>query len=212
MKKKGIIYARVSAIQQSYESQVAELRKRAKHLNLEIVDEIAEKITGKEVMDKRAGIIQLRKLIKEHKITTVVFSDVSRIGRNLFESRKLVNELTNAGINCHIRDINIDTLDPDGNVSAFKDLIMNLLMSIYEYQRADIVAKVRVGKAHSKIKQGRKVGSVKSNKQLLKDHENIVQHLKSGLKIRNIAELCNCSKSTVMKVKQVMGLVLPKAA
>lgn len=210
MEKQAIIYVRVSTSQQSTLSQTEELCGRAEYLGLDVIAIIEEKISGKTKMSERAGITKLRTLIKKHRVTTVLFSDVSRIGRNLYESRILINELTEAGINCHIRDINLNTLDPDGRPSPFNDLIMNLLMSIYEYQRADIVAKVKVGKKNSKIKQGRKVGSVKSNTNLLKEHKHIVAHLKAAqidtkLSIRKIAELCTCSTTTVQKVKRAMA-------
>lgn len=210
MKKQAIIYVRVSTVQQNTQSQLDELRKRADYLGLNIISEIEEKISGKTKMSERSGITKLRTLIKKHKVTTILFSDVSRIGRNLYESRMLINELTEAGINCHIRDINLNTLDPDGKPSPFNDLIMNLLMSIYEYQRADIVAKVRVGKANSKVKQGRKEGSVKSITDLLKQHKHVVAHLEAakvnkGLTIRGIADLCKCSTTTVQKVKKAMA-------
>lgn len=202
--KKAIIYVRVSTVQQNTESQLQALRERADFLGLDVVAEIEEKISGRTKMHKREGIQRLRALSGKHKIGAVLFSDVSRIGRNLLESRALINELTENGINCHIRDINLNTLDPDGRPSPFNDLIMNLLMSIYEYQRADIVAKVKVGKANSKVKQGRKSGSFKTNGQLLKDHKNVVAHIRSGIPIRETARLCGCSTATVQKVKKAL--------
>lgn len=205
MEKQAIIYVRVSTVQQNTQSQLLELQKRADYLGLNVIGEIEEKISGKAKMSERSGITKLRTLIKKHRVTTVLFSDVSRIGRNLYESRMLINELTEAGINCHIRDINLNTLDPDGKPSPFNELIMNLLMSIYEYQRADIVAKVKVGKANSTIKQGRKEGSVKSTANLLKDHKSVVAHLKSGVSIREIAKMCECSTTTVQKVKKALA-------
>lgn len=201
-----ILYVRVSTITQNNHSQLVVLRERAGKLNFNIVGEIEEKISGRTKMSEREGIVELKKTVKSNKIHTVFFSDVSRIGRNLAESRLLINELTEQGINCHIRDISLDTLNPDGHPSPFNDLIMNLLMSIYEYQRADIVAKVKIGKANSNKKQGRKLGSTKADSQLLKENREVVTLIKSGLSIRSAANLAGKSPTTVQKIKRILAV------
>ena len=50
----------------------------------------------------------------------------------------------------------------------------------------------------------RKVGSIQSNERLLARHPVIVQKLKKGLTIKEIASITGKSTATIMKVKKIL--------
>ena len=70
---------------------------------------------------------------------------------------------------------------------------------IKERQAEGIVLAKALGKF-----QGRKIGSTISDVQLLERHPNIVKKLKKELSVREVAEIVNCSTTTVMKVKKIL--------
>jgi len=60
-----------------------------------------------------------------------------------------------------------------------------------------------VAKAEGKFK-GRKAGSLQTKERLLERHPTIVQKLKKGMSVRDVAEITSASTTTVMKVRKAL--------
>jgi hypothetical protein len=95
---------------------------------------------------------------------------------------------------------------------ALLDIDFFRVLNIKGYESInDLISLTSVGlinnsKGQIEISLGRKHGSVQSDEKLLQRHSLIVQKLKKKLAIRDIAEIANCSTTTIIKVKKVMAI------
>ncbi len=96
--QQAVIFVRVSKKEQDYQRQVEDLRAVAQSQAVQVVAEIAEKISGVRRNQERAGIQQLLELSRQGAIQKVLVSEVSRLGRSTVEVLQIVEELTQLGI------------------------------------------------------------------------------------------------------------------
>lgn len=206
-KPKAIGYSRVSTLAQKNDSQVKIIRERAEFLNWKILEVIEEKISGKTRMENRPGMIRLWELIRKYHVKNIIVYDVSRIGRNLLEAVKFIERLKDKNINVHILDLNLNTLEND-RVNPATSLMINLMLSIADYQRSQIVEKVKIGLEEAKKNGtvlGRRKGYRKSEKIFLNENKEAIKMLKAGISIRETANLVKKSKNTIQKLKQLIN-------
>ena len=110
----AVIYARVSSTgdRQDTERQVADLTAYAGAAGLDIVAVYREKASGAK--DDREVLTDCLEALKAGKADTLLLSELSRLGRSVRKILDVTDDLTKAGVNIHILDLNIDTLLPDG--------------------------------------------------------------------------------------------------
>lgn len=207
MNKKAVIYARVSSAgdRQDTERQVEDLTRYAAAAGLEIVAVYREKASGaKEDREVLADcIVALRVGVAD----TLLLSELSRLGRNVKLILEVVDLLTEAGINVHILDLNIDTLLPDGKENPVARMLLTVLGLGAELERKNIVSRLNSGRQlaiERGVQLGRPVGSGMSDEELLQKYPTVVKRLNKGLSIRDTAAACNVSTFTVQKVKKVL--------
>ncbi|MCB2380425.1 recombinase family protein [Hymenobacter sp. BT635] len=92
---------RVSKKEQDYQRQVEDLRAVAQSQAVQVVAEIAEKISGAKRNQDREGIQQLLALSRRGTIQKVLVSEVSPLGRSTVEVLQIVEELTQLGISIY---------------------------------------------------------------------------------------------------------------
>ncbi|RYF39912.1 MAG: recombinase family protein, partial [Cytophagaceae bacterium] len=83
--QQAVIFVRVSKKEQDYQRQVEDLRAVAQSQAVQVVAEIAEKISGAKRNQEREGIQQLLELGRRGAIQKVLVSEVSRLGRSTVE-------------------------------------------------------------------------------------------------------------------------------
>ncbi len=83
--QQAVIFVRVSKKEQDYQRQVEDLRAVAQSQAVQVVAEIAEKISGARRNQEREGIQQLLELSRQGAIQKVLVSEVSRLGRSTVE-------------------------------------------------------------------------------------------------------------------------------
>lgn len=207
MRQQAVIYARVSSTgdRQNTDRQVADLTAYAGAAGLDVVRVFSEKGSG-AIEDRPI----LRECIEfcEANNTDLLVSEVSRLGRSVKIIVNTVDELTKAGVNIHIYDMQIQTM-PDGEENTFAKAMLTFMGLGAELERKSIVSRLNSGRELAKergVKMGRKVGYKLTDEAILAKYPEVVKKLRKSTPIRDVAKLCGVSASTVKKVKSILGL------
>ena len=207
MNSKAVIYARVSSAgdRQDTERQVEDLTRYAAAAGLEIVAVYREKASGAK--EDREVLAECLAFIHTGGADTLLLSELSRLGRNVKLILEVVDLLTEAGINIHILDLNIDTLLPDGKENPVARMLLTVLGLGAELERKNIISRLNSGRQlaiERGVQLGRPVGSGMSDEELLQKYPTVVKRLNKGLSVRDTAAACDVSTFTVQKVKKAM--------
>ena len=206
MQTKAVIYARVSSAgdRQSTDRQVADLRAFAEREGIEVVGEYEEHGSG--AREDRPELLRCVDFLKRGKCSTLLVSEISRLGRTVKGVVNTIDELTKVGVNVYVQDINLWTLLPDGSENPMAKIILTVLALGAELERKSIVGRLNSGRERAKakgVKMGRPHGSKMSDRNLLKKYPDVAKKLQKGLAMRDVAKLCGVSMATVQKVKKV---------
>lgn len=168
-------------------------------------------ISGRTSFTERLGGKKLLEDIQRGKISQVVVLRIDRLGRNttdILTTIKLIHQYQ-----VPIRSISegITTLDEHGKETPMTNLLLNLLSSLSEFQYHQTREKTLDGILRGKLDgkyTGRKTGSVESvdkfkNKPKVK---KIRELLGSGLGVRKISRIVECSPNYIYKVKEKLEL------
>ena len=109
---------------------------------------------------------------------TLLLSELSRLGRSVRKILDVTDDLTKAGINIHILDLNIDTMLPDGTENPVAKMLLTVLGLGAEIERRNIVSRLNSGRQLAiarGIRMGRPFGSGMSDEELLKKYPDVVR-------------------------------------
>jgi len=138
---------------------------------------------------------------------TIVIDSIDRLGRSLIDILKTIEVFTASKINLKSLKEGFETLS-DGKINPVAQIVIGVMGSIAEFERSRIRERQSEGivlaKAQGKYR-GRKIGSQQSKERLLERHAIVVQKLKRGLPIRDIAEVTGKCTATIMKVKKALA-------
>lgn len=127
--KRVAIYARVSTSdgKQDYSRQVDELKIILESHGFLNFDVYAEEISGHKKTDERLELQKLLNKIEDNPqyYARIYTSEISRIGRQPTETRKIIDRLTELGVPIYIQSLNDLTLK-DGN----RNMIMNIILQV----------------------------------------------------------------------------------
>ena len=205
MSKTAVIYARVSSSgdRQSTDRQVADLRAFATREGFEVLEVYAENCSG--AREDRPELLRCVEYLKRGECSTLLVSEISRLGRSVKGVVNTIDELTRAKVNIYLQDINLYTLLPDGSENPLAKVILTVLALGAEIERQSIVRRLISGRERAKekgVKMGRPKGSMMSNQELLNKYPEVVKKLRKGRSIREIAKICDVSASTVQRIKK----------
>jgi DNA invertase Pin-like site-specific DNA recombinase len=203
---KAVILARVSKSTQDFERQVTELRNVATSRAYEVVEEIVSKHTGDTKNENRPDIQRLIALANLGAMQTLLVSEVSRLGRKTFEILKVLEILTEKGINIYVHNFKIDTLLPDGKRNPVGQLLFMFLSERARAEQEDRTERIKSG-----IEQARRNGKhlgrpqgKEEDKDFLKRHKKVVASLQLGNSIRATMKVAGVAMATVQKVKKLL--------
>ena len=146
----------------------------------------------------------------KNNIDHILVTELSRISRSVIGFLQFKHACDNAKINIIIDDKNLNTLCSDKSIDLNTELVLTIGASFAKMELAQTKSRLASGRAKF-IKEngyfalGRKKGSVKSDPDLLKEHSDIVKHLKQGQSVRNTMKLTSKSSGTVQKVKALLN-------
>ena len=207
MNRTAVIYARVSSAsdRQSTDRQVADLRAFAEREGIDVVGEYEEHGSG--AREDRPMLLRCVEYLKRGECSTLLVSEISRLGRTVKGVVNTIDELTKAGVNIYVQDINLWTLLPDGTENPMAKVILTVLALGAELERKSIVSRLNSGRERAKekgVKMGRPEGSRMSDKDLLAKYPEVAKKLRKGLSIREVSKICGRSVSTVQRVKKIL--------
>ena len=166
-------------------------------------------ISGKIPFNRREGGSKLIELVKEGKVTKIVFEDLSRCGRTLKDSINTLDYFFENGVIIKVRNIGIESHTPNGEKNPMWNIVTSILSSVYEMERERILEITEMGRKQYVLnggKLGRKVGSEESEMVFLRKPQtkSIIKFLKMGKTNRDIIGRLNCSPKTITKVRKLV--------
>ena len=164
-----------------------------------------EHISGAKSNQERGALSECLEFCKAERPGTLMVTELSRLGRSTVEVLKAVEDLTAAGVNTYILDLNLSTLDERGEENPVAKMVLTVLALGAEMERKLILGRLNSGRTLAKskgVKMGRPKGSALTNEDIQAKYPEVVRHLrKDKNSIREIAKLTGVSVSTVQRVK-----------
>ena len=204
---KGVIFVRVSKREQDYQRQLEGLRALAKTQNLEIVAEIAEKISGAKENQERDGVQELLRLAQKGIIQKVLVQEVSRLGRSTVEVLKVLEELTSLRVSVYVQNFGFETLK-NGKRNPIAQFMFTLLAEFARMERETLRERILSGMEEARRQGkhlGRPDGSLENKETFLKKYPSVVRNLRQGISVRKTAKICDTSINTVRKVNDYLN-------
>ena len=203
------ILARVSTQGQDYERQVVELTDYCQRMNWEVVTLFVNKVSGATRNADREEISELVEYVKEHSLNRVVCLSIDRLGRNTLEALKVINYLNENGVSLHIKNYNLNTLNPDGKVNPVASLICTILLEIASMERLTIKERMVSGRdlyiakcRREGVKMGRPSTYRKSDDAYKDQYQKEIGLLRKGISLRNVHAITGTSIGTLQKIKR----------
>ena len=199
------IYARVSSItdRQSTERQVKNLKELAASKGYDVQGIYEEHISGAKSNKERKILTECLESAKENRIDLILFSELSRCGRAIWEVLETIKFCADHKINVHFQKEGL-TLFRDGKVDSIMAIYISCLSFCAEKERENIYFRLSQGRELAKqkgVKMGRPEGSVKSREKREEEYAKVIRLLRKGESMRNVANICMVSLSTVQRVK-----------
>ena len=203
----AVIYARVSSVgdRQSTSRQVADLTNYASLNGIEVVEVYEEHISGAKRNEERAVLTVCIDYAIANSVDVVMFSELSRCGRAVWEVLDTIRTLKDNGINAYFQKEGLSLFSADGKENPYLAVMVSVLGVCAQMERENISYRLNSGRKlaiEKGVKMGRKVGSVKSMEQKESEYAKVIRSLKAGKSIRDTAAICSVSVSTVQRIKK----------
>jgi len=205
--KKVVLFIRKSTLIQEYEHQENILIETCQKNNWEIIDTIRETISGTKKNEEREGISQLKKVILQKKPDMVVCWEISRISRTSLGFHQLLSFLTENKVSLYIQNLNLHTLDDNGNENHITGLILSLMAEIAKMETITLKNRVKVALKNLKDKGvilGRPRNTKENDDKIVKKYPYVIKYLQKGLSIREVSRVTNTSVNTTLKVSKIL--------
>lgn len=114
--------------------------------------------------------------------------------------------LHEAKVSVYIQNLGLYTLQPDGKVNPIVSILITILAEMSNIERSNIVYRLNSGRSNYIAKGGklgRKTGSIKTEEKKREEYKEVIQLLKKGYSVRNVAKLQGIGISTVQRVKNI---------
>ena len=208
---RAVIYARVSSTgeRQSTSRQVADLTNYASLNGIEVVEVYEEHISGAKRNEERAVLTECIDYAVTNGVEVVLFSELSRCGRAVWEVLDTIRTLKDNGINAYFQKEGLSLFSADGKENPYLAVMVSVLGVCAQLERENITYRLNSGRAKYIAdggKLGRKVGSVKSKERKQEEYSKVIRSLRNGKSIRDTAAICSVSISTVQRVKKEFQL------
>ena len=216
-KKTAVIYARVSSTgdRQSTERQVIDLTDYANRNAMTICKTFEEHISGAKRNEERAVLTECIEYAINNQVDVVLFSELSRCGRAVWEVLDTIRTLKDNGINAYFQKEGLSLFSDDGRESIGLVITISVLSCASQLERENLIFRLNSGKkvyvdkniaATGKSGLGRKVGYRKPAAKKMEEYKEVLKLLRAGYPIRKVAKLTDTSESTVKRLKREFGI------
>jgi DNA invertase Pin-like site-specific DNA recombinase len=211
--KTAIIYARVSSSgsqeqRQNTERQVKSLLDYAASNGLTVERIFEEPISGAQRNSARLGLQECLAYAKDNEIGVILFSELSRAGRQIWEILEAVKFCIDYKIDMFFQKEGLRLFDGD-RVNGVMAIYISCLGFCAEKERENIAFRLSQGRLlaiEKGVKMGRPGGSVKTLDRLASEYAQVIRLLKRGQSVRNTAKICGVSTSTVQRIKKTFNI------
>jgi DNA invertase Pin-like site-specific DNA recombinase len=191
MPKRVAFYARVSTSDQHPEIQLHALRQYAEARGLEIAGEYADHgVSGAK--DRRQALDRLMADAKRRRFDVLACTKLDRLARSVHHLTTIGRELEALGIDLVVLDQAIDTSTPAGR------LLFHVLGSIAEFERDLIRERTTAG-----MRAARRRGAKLGRPEAAVDRLQLVQGIRAGVSVSELARRLGVSRPTVRKLVSV---------
>lgn len=210
MNNSAIIYARVSSSgaqeqRQNTERQVKSLLQYAETCDIRVERIFEEHISGAKKNSERLGLQECLAYAKDNHIGVILFSELSRAGRQIWEVLETVKYCVDHKIDMYFQKEGLRLFDGD-KVNGVMAIYISCLSFCAEKERENIAFRLNQGRelaATKGVRFGRKPGSCESLEQKALKHADVIKYLRKGTSIRDTAIICHVSVSTVQRIKRL---------
>ena len=207
----AVIYARVSSTgeRQSTSRQVADLTNYASSNGLKVLKVYEEHISGAKRNTERAVLAECINYAVTNGVELVLFSELSRCGRAVWEVLDTIRTLKDNGINAYFQKEGLSLFGTDGKENPYLAVMVSVLGVCAQLERENITYRLNSGRAKYIAdggKLGRKVGSVKTKEQKQEEYAKVIRSLRAGKSVRDTAAICGVSASTVQRIKKEFAI------
>ena len=210
---RAAIYARVSSTgdRQSTERQVIDLTDYAHKNGMTICNTFEEHISGAKRNTERAVLSECIEYAISNSIDVVLFSELSRCGRAVWEVLDTIRTLKDNGINAYFQKEGLSLFSEDGTENVYLAVMLSVLCVCSQIERENIHYRLQSGRkvyvdknlaATGKSGLGRKVGYRKPIEKKKEEYKETLKLLKAGYPIRKVAKLTDVSESTIKRLKR----------
>ena len=214
--KSAIIYARTSSSgsvesRQSTERQVIDLTDYANKNEMRITKTFEEHISGAKRNEERAVLSECIEYAISNRVDVVLFSELSRCGRAVWEVLDTIRTLKDNGINAYFQKEGLSLFSEDGTENVYLAVMLSVLCVCSQIERETIYYRLQSGRKvfvdknlaeTGKSGLGRKVGYRKPIDKKREEYKETLKLLRAGYPIRKVAKLTDVSESTVKRLKR----------
>ena len=215
--KTAVIYARVSSTgdRQSTERQVIDLTDYANKNGMTICKTFEEHISGAKRNEERAVLSECVEYAINNRVDVVLFSELSRCGRAVWEVLDTIRTLKDNGINAYFQKEGLSLFSEDGRENIYLAIMISVLSSASQIERENLIFRLNSGRkvyidknlaATGKSGLGRKEGYRKPVETKKEEYKEVLKLLKAGYPIRKVAKLTDVSESTVKRLKKEFAI------
>ena len=214
--KSAIIYARTSSSgsvesRQSTERQVIDLTDYANKTEMRSTKTFEEHISGAKRNEERAVLSECIEYAISNRVDVVLFSELSRCGRAVWEVLDTIRTLKDNGINAYFQKEGLSLFSEDGSENVYLAVMLSVLCVCSQIERENIHYRLQSGRKvyvdknlaeTGKSGLGRKVGYRKPVEKKKEEYKEVLKLLRAGYPIRKVAKLTDVSESTVKRLKR----------
>lgn len=205
MKTPVAILVRVSTDRQEFARQVHELTAVALANGWEVVETIAETISGTAGADDRRGLQKVEEAVAAGRVRKVLVHEVSRLARRPAVLHAFVERLEEAGVSLYWHSQRIETLLPGGKRNPAAGIMLALLAEMARHEVETLRERIKSGLDAARRRGrrlGRPMGSGMSADVLLRKHGDVARLLRAGHSVRHAAKISGKGESTVQRVRK----------
>lgn len=214
--KSAIIYARTSSSgsvenRQNTERQVIDLTDFANRNAMTICKTFEEHISGAKRNEERAVLSECIEYAISNRVDVILFSELSRCGRAVWEVLDTIRTLKDNGINAYFQKEGLSLFSEDGSENVYLAVMLSVLCVCSQIERENIHYRLQSGRKvfvdknlaeTGKSGLGRKVGYRKPVEKKKEEYKEALKLLRAGYPIRKVAKLTDVSESTVKRLKR----------
>tara|TARA_R110002072_G_scaffold277468_1_gene439184 strand:- start:358 stop:978 length:621 start_codon:yes stop_codon:yes gene_type:complete len=196
----NLLYIRTSTLEQNSIRQKADINKDC------LI--IEDKCSGSIPFFERDGGEKILKLIEKNQIKEIRVHEIDRLGRNLLDILKTIEQLTDKKINLYFIKQGLKTLNEDGTENFISKMVISILGSVAEMERKMSRERqlegIAIAKANGKY-IGRRKGTKESNIEFLSKDKNKKAFNLLGKRYKQIevAKIVGLHHNTVSKINKL---------